>query len=244
VQERPISINGASIGGGRTDGLELTTIRRRAHNHRIKLTGAAILVFRVSTFLQAAPAAYPYRSAANEENLMEIPSSSGPSPKAGGLATGVAIVILVILIAAVIGISFLPNPYYVIGQGLIIAGVVAVGAGKLRSCYRLTQTPERSAQLRYLHQIALWGFIGVLSAAGLLVELSTTESRPNTTVLVVSAFCLALLGALQLVEDLLKRGASTNSPPPSGAGEEPKKPPNPDMASAVNSRTADGDRFC
>jgi hypothetical protein len=167
-----------------------------------------------------------YCSAANEENLMEAPSSSGPSPKAGAFATGLAIVILVILIAAVIGISFLPNPYYVIGQGVIIAGVVAVGAGKLRSCYRLTQTPERSAHLRYLHQIALWGFVGVLSAAGLLVELSTTETRPNTIVLVIIAFCLALLGALQLAEDLLKRGTSTNSPAASGAGQGAKTPPN------------------
>jgi len=54
---------------------------------------------------------------------MEPPSSSGPSPKPGAFATGLAIAILVTLIAAVIGISFLPNPYYVIGQGVIIAGL-------------------------------------------------------------------------------------------------------------------------
>jgi hypothetical protein len=33
---------------------------------RMKLTGAAILVSRGMVFLQAAPAAYPYRSAAKE----------------------------------------------------------------------------------------------------------------------------------------------------------------------------------
>jgi hypothetical protein len=32
-------------------------------NHRIKLTGAAILVLRGMKIFQAAPAAYPYRSA-------------------------------------------------------------------------------------------------------------------------------------------------------------------------------------
>ena len=36
----------------------------KPQNQRMKLTGAAILVFRASTSLQAAPAAYPYRSAA------------------------------------------------------------------------------------------------------------------------------------------------------------------------------------
>ena len=157
---------------------------------------------------------------------MEPPSSSGPSPKASAFVIGLNIAILVILLVAVFGITLLPNPYYVIGQGVIIAAVVAVGIGKLRSCYRLTETSRQSPYKRHLHQIALWGSVGVFSAFGLLVELSTAENRPNTTVLVVITFCLALLGALQLVEDLLKRGASTNPPTPSGAGEEAKTPPN------------------
>jgi hypothetical protein len=39
------------------------------HNKRMKLTGAAILASRGMTFLQAAPAAYPYRSAAGNKPL-------------------------------------------------------------------------------------------------------------------------------------------------------------------------------
>ena len=87
-------------------------------------------------------------------------------------------------------------------------------AAKLRNCYALAKTSGQSAQL---HQVALWGFIGVLSAAGLLVELSTAEQRPNTIVLVVIAFLLALLGALQLAEKLLKERAGTNTPALGGA---------------------------
>jgi hypothetical protein len=41
---------------------------KASHNHRMKLTGAAILVSRGMKVLQAAPAAYPYRSAAKGES--------------------------------------------------------------------------------------------------------------------------------------------------------------------------------
>jgi len=40
-----------------------------AANQRMKLTGAAILVSRAMKVLQAAPAAYPYRSATEKANL-------------------------------------------------------------------------------------------------------------------------------------------------------------------------------
>jgi hypothetical protein len=43
--------------------------RELPQNQRIKLTGAAILVSRGMKVLQAAPAAYPYRSAAEGANL-------------------------------------------------------------------------------------------------------------------------------------------------------------------------------
>src|ERR1700677_4743883 len=42
--------------------------RKAAANQRMKLTGAAILVSRGVKVLQAAPAAYPYRSAAKNDN--------------------------------------------------------------------------------------------------------------------------------------------------------------------------------
>lgn len=153
---------------------------------------------------------------------MEPASSPGISAR-GAFRIAVAITILVVLAAVVIGTNFLPNPYYVIGQGVFIAGVVALCASRLRNCYRLAPTSGQSAQLR---QIALWGFVGVLSAAGLLVELSTAEQPPKTTVLVLIAFLLALLSALQLAENLLKRFAETNPILPGGGRYESKAPAN------------------
>ena len=153
---------------------------------------------------------------------MERSSSVSPSPKAGALAPGVVIVILVLLIAAGIGMSFLPNPYFVIGEGIVTAVVVASCAAKLRSCYRLAKA---SVQLEQLLQVALWGFIGVVSVVILLGELSTAEQWPRTVFLVVLAFLMALLSALQLVEILLKVYAGTNTPTRGGAWEEAKTPP-------------------
>src|SRR6476619_6687772 len=113
---------------------------------------------------------------------MDPASFEGASARGGGFRIALVITILVVLTAAVIGTNFLPNPYYVIGQGVFLAGMVALCASRLRSCYRLAPTSEQSAQL---HQVTLWGFVGVLSAAGLLVELSTAEQPPKTTVFVL-----------------------------------------------------------
>lgn len=137
---------------------------------------------------------------------MAASTSSNPSPKSGAIATGLTILILVALVAAVVGISFLPNPYYAIGEVLIYAGLVALVAGKLRACLRLAYGSEYSTTL---YGIIFWVVLGVFSVVARLEDLFSTENREYIRMATSGALYLALLFSLQMIEQLLKRGAAT-----------------------------------
>jgi hypothetical protein len=112
------------------------------------------------------------------------------------------------MIASVIGISFLPQPFYAIGQVVIYASLVAGIAAKLRNCLRLTQGSE---YLSKIHGIVLWVVLGVFPVVGHLGDLFTTENRDYVTLAMNVSVYLALFYALELVEKLLKRATTETS---------------------------------
>jgi hypothetical protein len=133
---------------------------------------------------------------------MSSPTSSTPKAKPGPATPTIAIGILVVLIAAVVGISLLPQPYFAIGQVVIYAGLVAAIVGKLRTCFRLAKGFEYQQKVRV---VGFWVFLGVLSVVEHLWDLFQTENRDYITLATNVAVYVALLYALQLVELLLKR---------------------------------------
>jgi hypothetical protein len=187
----------------------------------MKLTGAAILVSRGMKVLQAAPAAYPYRSTAIEGSLMASSSSGGGNSKPRNVVFGLTILILVI--AAVIGISFLSNPYYAIAELVIYGGLVGVVAAQLRTCLRLAKGSEYSSKL---HVVAFWIVLAVFLVVARLGDVLGTENRDYIMLATSGGTYLALLFSLKLVEQLLKRGvghsnsagdAGTSAGAPAGA---------------------------
>jgi hypothetical protein len=140
---------------------------------------------------------------------MASPPSGSPQPKARDVVLGLAI--LVVLIAVVIGIDHLPQPYYAIGHVVIYAGLVAVIVGKLRTCLRLAKGSEYSSKL---HGVVFWVVLGVFAVVAHLGDLFKTADRDYIRLATSLALYLALLYALELVELLLKRAivGSSSSP--------------------------------
>jgi uncharacterized membrane protein HdeD (DUF308 family) len=141
-------------------------------------------------------------------------SSNSPQPKPGPVAVMIGIVIVIMLIAAVVGISFLSQPYFAIGQVVIYAGLVAVIAGKLRTCLRLAQGSEYHQKVKV---VVFWVVLGVFSVVVHLGDLFESENRDYITLATNVAVYLALLYALELVDLLLKRaipGTRSSAPTP------------------------------
>jgi hypothetical protein len=136
---------------------------------------------------------------------MASSTTSRPQPKPGAVAIGFAIFILVVLIAAVIGIFNLPQPYFAIGQVVIYAGLLAVIAGKLRTCLGLAKGSEYHPKVQV---VVFWLFLGVSSVVAHLGNLFRTEDRDYISLTTNLAVYLALLCALELVEQLLKRATA------------------------------------
>lgn len=112
------------------------------------------------------------------------------------------LIVVVVLIAAVIGISFLPQPYYAIGQVVIYAGLVAAIAGKLRTCLRLSKGTD---DYQKVNVVVVWVVLGVVSVVAHLADLFKTADRDYITLATNFAVYLALLYALELVSQLLER---------------------------------------
>jgi hypothetical protein len=155
-----------------------------------------------------------HHSATHEEHPMASSTSNSPQSEPGPVAVTIAIVILVVVIAAVVWIYYLPPPYFAIGQVVIYASLVAVIAGKLRTCLRLAKGSEYSSKL---HRVVFWLVLGVFAVVALLGNLFKTEDRDYITLATNVAVYLALLYALELVELLLKRaipGTSSSAAAP------------------------------
>jgi hypothetical protein len=125
------------------------------------------------------------------------------------MAIGIVFCILVVVIAAGIGISYLPQPYYAIGQVVIYAGLLALIAVKLRTCLGLAKGSEYHSMVRL---VVIWLVVGVFSVVAHLENLFRTENRDYITLATNVAVYLALLYALVLVELLLKRATAGTGP--------------------------------
>jgi hypothetical protein len=158
-------------------------------------------------------------------------SSSDGQPKSRNVVLG--LIILLILIAAVIGISFLSNPCYALAEVVSYAGLMAVVAAQLRTCLRLARGSEYSSKL---HLVAFWVVVAVFLVVARLGDLMGTENRDYIRLATSGAAYLALLFSLKLAEQLLRWGAAgISSTPDAGTSAGATSPPKPYMAPAVKS---------
>src|SRR5262249_60442555 len=86
---------------------------------------------------------------------------------------GLALAILLVLIAAVIGISFLGNPYYAIAEVLLYALLVTIVALRLRNCLRLAKDTVYEGKLK------LVVFALVLAVFSVVARLGGILGREN-----------------------------------------------------------------
>jgi len=153
---------------------------------------------------------------------MASPQSASPQPKARDVVLGLAIII--VLIAAVIGSDYLPQPYCAIVPVVICAALVVGIASKLRTCLRLAKGSEYSSKV---HRVVFWVVLAVFEVVPNLGNLFKTEDWDYIAFATPIAVYLALLYALELVEELLKRGtAGSSSVPDAGTSPRAKSTPN------------------
>ncbi len=159
---------------------------------------------------------------------MASSTSGSPQPKPGTTAVGFKVLIIVaigvVFIAAVIGISFLPNPYFTIAVVIIYAGQVALIAARLITCLRLAQGTVYFVQLQAIFLLVC---VGVGSVVGQLGDLFSTDNRTYIHLATNFSLYLSLLYSLELVHQLLRRGGvGTNSAPDAGTSPGMTSPPN------------------
>jgi hypothetical protein len=125
--------------------------------------------------------------------------------------------VLVVLIAVVIALASLPQPYDAIGEVVAYAGLVTAVASKLRACLRLARGSESEPLLRV---VRFWVVIAVFPV---IVRLLNLFSKPDRDYIRMADYIrlamngsvyMALLSAMDVIERLLKRsgdGASVAS---------------------------------
>ena len=125
--------------------------RRAWPNHRPKLTGAAILVFRASTSLQAAPAAKPERTA---EEMIALFGGGVMDSNTGGSQRLERLTLVGICVATVsyVGINFAVSPQHVMTESNALAefGAPPVLGGCLAGFWALRSSKCWRAFLRGL----------------------------------------------------------------------------------------------
>jgi hypothetical protein len=150
---------------------------------------------------------------------MVTDSTGDKKPKLVHMGRGLAI--LLILVAVVVGVPFLGNPYYAIAEVATYALFVAVVAVRLRSCLRLAKDSEYSAKLK---AVAFWLFLAVFTVFARLGSIIGNESRDYVRLATSGVAYLALYCSLEVVEDLLKKAAAKSQPglaPESAGGSAP-----------------------
>jgi hypothetical protein len=129
-----------------------------------------------------------------------------PQTTPGAAATGVGLLIVAILIAGVIGVSFLPHPYYAIVNVVMYAVMILLLVAKLRTCFALAKGSEYYPKLQ---SILFWLLMAVIPVASSSGNLFLTQDRDHISLVTGVAVYLALLFALQLVEALLRKATVT-----------------------------------
>jgi hypothetical protein len=135
-------------------------------------------------------------------------SSGDKKPKLVDVGLGLAI--LLVLVALVIGASFLGNPYHAIAEVGLYALFVAVVAVRLRSCLRLAKDSVYSAKLK---KVAVYLVFAVFMAIEQLVSIIGTEDSSYSRLCASLGAYLALCYLLEVVESLLKQAVAK---PPTG----------------------------
>jgi len=109
-----------------------------------------------------------------------------------------------VMVAAVIGMYFLPPPYYTIGILVIYASLLAMIAAKIRTCWQRT---EGSVYQQKVVTVGIWFVLAVLFFVMHLWDLFKTQDH-NDYIFPANNFCayLALLAALELAETFLPNG--------------------------------------
>jgi hypothetical protein len=96
------------------------------------------------------------------------PAPTSEKPEADQVLLGLVIllVLLAIVIAGVIGIRHLGNPYYAIFSAVVYLGLVVSLAVRLRRCLRLSKGLEYSPSLRAVTVWVVFSVFGVVVHLG------------------------------------------------------------------------------
>ena len=112
-------------------------------------------------------------------------SSGDKKPNTVHMALGSAI--LLVLVALVIGQSYLSNPYYAIAEVVAYGAMVALVAVRLRSCLRLARDSEYSKKLK---AVAFWLVLAVFAV--ILQFQSAIWQYPRCPDFLIKASCPAM----------------------------------------------------
>src|SRR5437763_4327614 len=134
--------------------------------------------------------------------------ATSPGPKAKAAVFVVFIIILVLFVAAVIGINFLSNPWYALVHIAFYVVVVTLVAFQLRDCLRLAKSPAHVSKLKF---IALWLALTVLAVVTHLADMLRSDNRDYVRVATDLGVYLALSWSLELVKLLLREAPSAVS---------------------------------
>jgi hypothetical protein len=110
-----------------------------------------------------------------------------------------------LLIALVIGMSYLSDPYCAIAAVANYAAFVAVVAVRLRACLRHARDSEYSATLK---AVAFWLVLAVFSVIARLGTIIGAQNRDYIELATSGAAYMALYCSLGVVERLLKKAAA------------------------------------
>ena len=140
---------------------------------------------------------------------MPSTSSMGNESQPRNLILGV--VIILVILAVVVGASFLPKPYFAISQVVFYVSFLIVVASRLRTCNRLAKSSGLS-----LMSVMIWFTLGVIGVLGNLANVIQSDNRNYITTATDMTMLLALFGALGIIETLLRKMAVDVPPGVSG----------------------------
>ena len=112
------------------------------------------------------------------------------------------VLLLLLVVAVIVAATFLGNPYFAIGNVILYVAMVTVVAFQLRACMRLAKGTE---YYKMFYGVILWLAITVLGFLTHIDEAIRSDNKDFIRTATSFTIYLALSGALQLVESLLKK---------------------------------------
>lgn len=140
---------------------------------------------------------------------MQSTSSTAEKSQPRNLILGYVIMFLVL--AVVVGTSFLPKPYFAISQVVFYVLMVISVAFRLRTCNQFAKSSGLS-----LMSVVIWFALGVIGVMGKIADVIQSDSRNYITMATDMTMLLALYCALGIMESLMRKLAT--SVPPGAKG--------------------------